>query len=101
MKIQARSPQTQAIAEAGGFLRRYADWLIAIGVLGLIVTLVTPIPPLLLDLLLAVSITFALMILLVTMSSKTAMELSVFPTILLLATLFRLGLNVASTRLIL
>ncbi|MCK6445384.1 MAG: flagellar biosynthesis protein FlhA [Planctomycetes bacterium] len=89
------------LAEAGGFLKRYADWLIAIGVLGLVVTLVTPIPPVLLDLLLALSITGSLLVLLVSMSTKAASELSVFPTILLLATLFRLGLNVASTRLIL
>ncbi len=101
MKTQTQSPKLALLVESGGFLRRYADWMIAIGVLGLVITLITPIPAMLLDLLLAVSITFSLMILLVTMSTKTAMELSVFPTILLLSTLFRLGLNVASTRLIL
>jgi flagellar biosynthesis protein FlhA len=101
MKVQVAQPAQSTLAEAGGFLKRYADWLIAIGVLGLVVTLVTPIPAVLLDMLLALSITCSLLILLVSMSTKAASELSVFPTILLLATLFRLGLNVASTRLIL
>ncbi|MCE9593750.1 MAG: flagellar biosynthesis protein FlhA [Planctomycetes bacterium] len=101
MKVQVAPSAQSTLAEAGGFLKRYADWLIAIGVLGLVVTLVTPIPAMLLDLLLALSITCSLLILLVSMSTKAASELSVFPTILLLATLFRLGLNVASTRLIL
>jgi len=55
----------------------------------------------LLDLLLACSISLALAILIVTLSSKEALELSTFPSLLLFTTLFRLSLNVASTRLIL
>jgi len=86
---------------AGNFLRRYADWLIGLGVLGLLVTLITPVPPLVLDILLAANITISLLLLLVTMNARGAMELSTFPTILLFTTLLRLGLNVASTRLIL
>jgi flagellar biosynthesis protein FlhA len=75
--------------------------VLAGGVLGLVLTLLSPIPPAMLDVLLALNITASLLILLVAMNARAAVELSVFPTILLFATLFRLGLNVASTRLIL
>ncbi len=89
------------IQRFGVFLARYADWVMGIGVLGLMVTLLTPVSPAVLDVLLAANITFSLMMLLVTMNVRSSAELSTFPTILLFATLFRLGLNVASTRLIL
>jgi flagellar biosynthesis protein FlhA len=92
------SSQAQA---AGALLRRYADWIVGLGVLGLMVTLITPINPFVLDVLLASSITVSLLLLLVVMNARSARELSTFPTILLFTTLFRLGLNVASTRLIL
>jgi flagellar biosynthesis protein FlhA len=97
----ADAAQAQQTTRAGAFLGRWADWMLAGGVLGLVLTLISPIPPALLDVLLAVNITASLLILLVTMNARAAVELSVFPTILLFATLFRLGLNVASTRLIL
>jgi len=87
--------------EAGAWLRKYADAILAVGVLGLVLTLVTPLPPAVLDVLLAVNITTSLLLLLVTMNAHSSTELSSFPTLLLFATLFRLGLNVASTRLIL
>ena len=90
--------QTQA---AGALLRRYADWIVGLGVLGLMVTLITPVNPFILDVLLASNITISLVLLLVVMNARSARELSTFPTILLFTTLFRLGLNVASTRLIL
>ena len=86
---------------AAGLLTKYSDWVLGLGVLGLVLTLVSPVPPQVLDLLLAINITGALLLLLVTMNARRATELSVFPTLLLFATLFRLGLNVASTRLIL
>jgi flagellar biosynthesis protein FlhA len=85
----------------GGFLKKYADWVMGVGVLALLVTLITPVPPALLDVLLCVNIATAVLLLMVTMNSKEATDLSTFPTILLFTTLFRLGLNVASTRLIL
>ena len=100
-----QSPETTApkggLNLAGGTLKRYADWAMGIGVLGLLVTLITPISPFALDLLLATNITISVLLLMVTMNARGAIELSTFPTILLFATLFRLGLNVASTRLIL
>ena len=86
---------------AKGPLQRYADWLLGFGVLGLSLTLVTPLPPWILDLLLAVNITASVLLLMVTVNVRESTELSTFPTILLFSTLFRLGLNVASTRLIL
>jgi flagellar biosynthesis protein FlhA len=92
---------TAGAQSLGERITRRADWLLAIGVLGLILTLITPIPPPLLDLLLALNISLSLLLLLVTMNVRKTSELSTFPTLLLFATLFRLGLNVASTRLIL
>jgi len=85
----------------GGALRRYSDWVLGIGVLLLMVVLLTPVAPIILDGMLGASLAGALLLLLVTMNVKGSSELSTFPTILLFATLFRLGLNVASTRLIL
>ena len=92
------SSQTQA---AGTLLRRYADWIVGLGVLGLMVTLITPVNPFILDVLLASNITISLLLLLVVMNARSARELSTFPPILLFTPLFRLGLNVASTRLVL
>lgn len=83
------------------WMARYSDWILGLGVLGLIVTLVTPLSPGLLDLLLATNLTVGVLLLMVTLNAEEATELSAFPTILLFTTLFRLGLNVASTRLIL
>ncbi|MEC8494619.1 MAG: flagellar biosynthesis protein FlhA, partial [Planctomycetota bacterium] len=82
-------------------LKRASDWLLGFGVLGLLLTLVAPLPPIVLDLLLAVNLSAAVMLLMLTMHARSSTEISTFPTILLFATLFRLGLNVASTRLIL
>lgn len=74
---------------------------VPIGVVGIILLLIVPIPTPLLDVLLVVSISFALLILLTAMFVKKPLDFSVFPSLLLVATLFRLGLNVASTRLVL
>ena len=90
-----------AAQRAGGLLMKYSEWVMGVGVLGLMVTLITPVPPGVLDILLALNITFSMLMLLVTMNVRQALDLSTFPTILLFATLMRLGLNVASTRLIL
>ena len=99
--VEVGQESRAGVQRFGVFLARYADWLMGLGVLGLMVTLLTPVAPPILDLLLAANITFSLMMLLVTMNVRNSAELSTFPTILLFATLFRLGINVASTRLIL
>ncbi len=85
----------------GAALKRYSDLFLGLGVIGLLVTLVTPMPAWALDLLLATNMTAGVLLLMVTMNARSSTELSTFPTILLFSTLFRLGLNVASTRLIL
>jgi flagellar biosynthesis protein FlhA len=74
---------------------------LAIGVVGIIVLLILPIPPFLLDVLLSISITSAVLILMTSLMIKKPLEFTAFPTVLLVTTLFRLGLNLASTRLIL
>ena len=75
-------------------------WLVA-GVFGTVLLLILPVPPLLLDLLLAVSIASSLLILLVILYTDDPSEFTGFPSLLLFVTLFRLALNVATTRLIL
>src|SRR5579863_4703030 len=74
---------------------------LAIGIVGIIVLLILPIPSFLLDMLLAISITSAVLILMTSLLIRKPLEFTAFPTVLLMATLFRLGLNIASTRLIL
>jgi flagellar biosynthesis protein FlhA len=74
---------------------------LALGIVGIIVLLILPIPSFMLDMLLAMSITSAVLILMTSLLIKKPLEFTAFPTVLLVATLFRLGLNVASTRLIL
>lgn len=77
------------------------DLIVVLGVVLIVVMMILPLPSLVLDLLLAVNISLALLILLLTMSITEPLQLSVFPSLLLVVTLFRLALNVSSTRLIL
>ncbi|HYD45708.1 MAG TPA: flagellar biosynthesis protein FlhA [Phenylobacterium sp.] len=74
---------------------------LAIGVIGIVVLLILPIPAFMLDALLAVSLTGAVLILMTSLLIKRPLDFTAFPTVLLVATLYRLGLNIASTRLIL
>ena len=74
---------------------------LALGVVGIIVLLIIPVPAPLLDLLLAISLTGSVLILMTAILIKKPLEFTSFPTVLLVATLYRLGLNIASTRLIL
>jgi len=77
------------------------DVLFALGVAVVLATLLIPLPTFLLDMLLAASIAIALATLIIVLSARESIELSTFPSLLLVLTLFRLSLNVASTRLIL
>ncbi len=77
------------------------DLVIVLGVIGILVVMVIPIPTFLMDIMLSLSLCMAMVILLVSMYTKEALEFSVFPSLLLTVTLFRLSLNVATTRLIL
>src|SRR6218665_1719436 len=74
---------------------------LAIGIMAIIVVLIVPLPPLLLDLLLAISIVFSVLILMTALFIQTPLEFSSFPTVLLIAAMMRLALNLATTRLIL
>ena len=78
-----------------------SDLILAVAMVGILLVLFTPIPSQLLDLLLIVNFSFALLILLLTFYAAKPVEFSTFPSLLLIATLFRLSLNIAATRLIL
>ncbi len=80
---------------------RWRNLLVPAGVVSLLLVIIVPVPPALLDLLLAASITLAVLVLLTTITVARPLDFSVFPTLLLGATLLRLVLNFASTRLIL
>lgn len=82
-------------------LKGRGDIFMALGVVGILVVLILPMPKWLLDIALAFSITFSVLILMTTLFIQKPLEFNAFPTILLLATLIRLSLNMASTRLIL
>ena len=82
-------------------IKRPQEYLVGFGVVMVLAVMVMPIPPFLLDLLLSFSITFALIILLVSVFMRGPLDFSVFPSLLLIVTLIRLSLNVASTRIIL
>ena len=103
----AIGPNTsRAVGEKGGMsslidMLKRSDLLLAIGVMGILVVLIFPLPPFLLDLLLAVSIILSVLILMTSLFIEEPLEFSSFPTVLLIATMLRLALNLASTRLIL
>jgi flagellar biosynthesis protein FlhA len=80
---------------------QFADVLFAFAVIGMISVMIIPMPPALMDMLLAFNIAFSLLVLLMTIYITDPLQLSVFPGLLLVLTLFRLSLNVATTRLIL
>jgi flagellar biosynthesis protein FlhA len=82
-------------------LGAHTDIALAVAVIGIIALMVIPIPPLVMDVLIAANITLAIVVLMVSMYLTSPLELSVFPGLLLILTIFRLSLNVASTRLIL
>ena len=82
------------------FFRR-SETLLSVSLLGVLVVLLVPLPSVLLDMLLSANLGITIVLLLVTLGARKPMDLSVFPSLLLLLTLFRLSLNVATTRLIL
>ena len=102
------APPPPAPAEAGfpglralGKILGSTDIALAVGVMGIILVLILPLPPMLLDGLLAISIVFSVLILMTALFIQTPLEFSAFPTVLLIAAMMRLALNLASTRLIL
>ena len=79
----------------------HSDIVASLGLISILMLMIIPLPPILLDLCLAANITIAILILIISLYTQRAMEFSIFPSLLLATTLFRLSLNVASTRLIL
>ena len=88
------------MSDLGSLLRR-SDIGLAVGMMTILVVLILPLPSLLLDFALAISITFSVLILMTSLFIQAPLEFSAFPTMLLIATMLRLSLNLASTRLIL
>lgn len=90
----------RAVNSLGGWFRS-SSTVMAIGIIGVLLVMMIPLPPFILDILLSFNITFTIIILLVSIYVLKPLDFSVFPSVLLTATLLRLSLNVASTRLIL
>ncbi|MFS0737213.1 flagellar biosynthesis protein FlhA [Sphingomonas sp. 1P06PA] len=93
-----------ASAEAPNRIRlsaRFADLALVAGVVAIVALMILPLPTFLIDLLVAVNITFGVMLLLTTLYIRTALDFSSFPSVLLVSTLFRLALSIATTRMIL
>ena len=102
------SPATAPVEETGTSVSehllaagRRGDIALALGVITILVVLILPLPTWLLDLGLAISITFSVLVLMTALFIEKPLDFNTFPTVLLLATMLRLALNVASTRLIL
>lgn len=96
--VQGNEPIQQKVL---GLFTKNPDMILAGGVLIVMALLLIPLPPFMLDILLALNITISVLTLLIALYLLSPLDFSSFPTILLITTLFRLGLNVASTRLIL
>jgi flagellar biosynthesis protein FlhA len=96
----ASSIKLPGLGDIGAFFKR-GDIALAIGVLTILVVLILPLPPLLLDMALAISIILSVLILMTALFIHAPLEFSSFPTVLLISTMLRLALNLASTRLIL
>src|SRR6266851_2162604 len=98
----AKKPATSG-AKPGGASRigNIADLTVPLAVLGIVLAMIAPMPAFLLDVLISSNITISIIVLLVSMYITKPVEFNVFPTTLLLLTLFRLALNISSTRLIL
>jgi flagellar biosynthesis protein FlhA len=97
--LPATSGLTTAKGAFAGVLR--GDTVLALGIVTILAFMLIPIPTFLLDMGLAISILFSVFILMLTLSIKRPLEFSTFPTVLLISTALRLGLNIAATRLIL
>lgn len=96
----AKNSGFPSFADIGTMLKR-GDLALAFGVLTILVVLILPLPAVVLDLFLAISITLSILILMTALFIQTPLEFSAFPTVLLISTMLRLSLNLASTRLIL
>ena len=85
----------------GSFIQKYSDVIIAVTLVMIVIMMIIPLPTALLDLLICLNITIALVVIMSAIYNEEALDLSVFPSLLLVTTLFRLALNISATRLIL
>jgi flagellar biosynthesis protein FlhA len=97
----AKPPAAARLPASKGLGANWREFAIPIAVLGIVFAMITPLPSFLLDILISANITFSVIVLLVSLYITKPVEFSVFPTTLLLLTLFRLSLNISSARLIL
>ncbi|MDR2798099.1 MAG: flagellar biosynthesis protein FlhA [Treponema sp.] len=97
----ANGLQANNTSKPGNFIGESRDLFIAIGVVVVVIMLMVPLPTILLDTLMAMNLVFSLIILLIVLYTKKATDFNVFPTVLLIVTVFGLALNISSTRLIL
>src|SRR3989339_1786040 len=84
-----------------GIKRESSDILMVVAFIGILMAMILPLHPIILDFFLALNISLAIVVLITTMYTTAPLEFAIFPSLLLVLTLFRLSLNVASTRLIL
>ena len=96
---QAAAPSN--VFGQGSFIQKYSYVMIAVAIITIVVMMIIPLPTLLLDMLICLNITIALLLVMAVIYNKEALDLSIFPSLLLITTLFRLALNISSTRLIL
>ncbi len=89
------------VAPQTGLIANWREFIVPLGVLGIVMAMITPLPPFLMDVLISANITLSVIVLLVSLYITKPVDFSVFPTTLLLMTLFRLALNISSARLIL
>ena len=85
----------------GSFIQKYSDVIIALTLVMIVIMMIIPLPTPLLDVLICLNITIALVVIMSAIYNEEALDLSVFPSLLLVTTLFRLALTISSTRLIL
>lgn len=93
--------QNIASRASRGSLAKYSDLILVAGVVAIVALMIIPLPTFLIDVLVAVNITFGIILLLTAIYISAILEFSVFPSVLLISTLFRLALSVATTRMIL
>ncbi|MCP3900104.1 MAG: EscV/YscV/HrcV family type III secretion system export apparatus protein, partial [Desulfobacteraceae bacterium] len=92
---------TQSMGMVKVIQREAADIIVVFAFIGILMAMILPLHPMILDFFLALNISFAIVVLITTMYTEKPLDFSIFPSLLLVLTLFRLSLNVASTRLIL
>lgn len=97
----ATEPMPGESLSLGNFIQKYSDVIIAVTLVMIVIMMIIPLPTALLDILICLNITIALVVVMSAIYNEEALDLSVFPSLLLVTTLFRLALNISSTRLIL